>query len=84
MKSSLFFFPNLPESLVEKENQRNFMTFEENGDGSSVGVIIEVLSAPQIKLKYVFKWMPGAGTQIKQVVTRLDALVHTFWSNISS
>ena len=53
-------------------------TFEENGDGSSVGVIIEVLSAPQINLKYIFKLIPDAGTQIKQVVTRLDALVHTF------
>ena len=39
------------------------MTFEENGDGSSVGVITEVLSAPQIKLKYMFNLMPDAGTQ---------------------
>ena len=28
-------------------------TLEENGDGSSVGVIIEVLSTPQIKLNEV-------------------------------
>ena len=70
--------------LVEKENQLNFMAFEENGDGLSVGVITEVLSAPQIKLKYMFKLMPDAGTQIKQVVTRLDALAHAFQSKISS
>ena len=54
--------------LVEKENQLNFLTFEENDDGSSVGVIVEVLSTPQIKLKYMFNLMPDAGTQIKQVV----------------
>ena len=59
-------------------------TFEENGDGSSVGVIIEVLSTPQINLKYMFRLMPDAGTQIKQVVTQLDALAHTFKSKIYS
>ena len=79
-RAACSFFRTCQKVLVEKENQLNFMqkTFEENGDGSSVGVIIEVLSAPQIKLKYMFKLMPGAGTQIKQVVTRLDAPVHTF------
>ena len=53
ISTSKFVHPFVHPLIPVFENQLNFLAFEDKGDGSSVvGVITEVLSAPQFNLKY--------------------------------